>query len=115
MDATTYAPAAMPIERQVPAVDWLGSIYSPVARALRLVTAIRPVAAAPAVAVGTADVRDLLDAAGPLAIADIAGGLDISVKAASARVAAMLYCGCLRADEWGRYCLSEGCREQQAA
>ena len=110
MQVATYAPVAMPIERQGSPIDWIGSVYTPVARALRAVTGIRPIPA-PVVSVNMAIVRDLLDAAGPLTIADIAGGLDVSVKSASGRVAAMLYCGCLRADEWGRYRLSERCRE----
>ena len=111
MYATTYAPAAVPMERQAPNIDWIGSVYTPVARALRAVTAIRPAAPSPAIAAEIAAVRDLLDAAGPLTMADIAGGLDITVKAASARVAALLYCGCLRPDEWGRFRVTEGCRD----
>lgn len=51
---------------------------------------------------GVADVRDLLEAAGPLDISDIAGGLDLPVAAVVGTVAWMLARGELRRDEWER-------------
>ena len=51
----------------------------------------------------TADVCDLIDAAGPLSLCDIAGGLDIHVAQASRVVRTMVADACLREDEWGRF------------
>jgi hypothetical protein len=50
-------------------------------------------------------VRSLIDAAGPLSLGDIAGGLGIAVAAASTTVDRMLAAGCLRQDEWERHTL----------
>jgi hypothetical protein len=75
----------------------------------------RPLAwqAAPATtdvpAVSTADVQDLIDAAGPLALRDIAGGLDCAVRDAATRVQQLLEQGCLRRDEFRRYRLVGAC------
>jgi hypothetical protein len=56
------------------------------------------------------EVRELIDAAGPLTICDIAGGLAVSVRAAVPAVRRMLSSGCLRRDEFDRYRLWGGCR-----
>ena len=53
--------------------------------------------------VGVSDVSDLLDAAGPLSLSDIAGGLAVPLSAAAARVRQMVLAGQLRRDEFGRY------------
>lgn len=52
--------------------------------------------------VAPGDVRALLHAAGSLSIADIAGGLDVTVVTAQATVSWMLSRGELRLDEWNR-------------
>ena len=54
-------------------------------------------------AITAADVQDLLEAAGPLSLRDIAGGLQVSEREAEVRVASMVAAGALGADEWGRY------------
>lgn len=61
----------------------------------------RPAVAAPR-GVAPVDVSDLLDAAGSLSIADIAGGLDATLAAVEATVAWMVSRGDLRRDEWDR-------------
>ena len=50
-----------------------------------------------------AEICDLIEAAGPLALWDIAGGLDVPVAAATVVVQSMVSGGCLREDEWGRF------------
>jgi len=52
-----------------------------------------------------ADVRDLIDAAGPLAPRDVAAGLGAPSPATRGVVAWMLRHGRLREDEWGRVAL----------
>jgi hypothetical protein len=59
-------------------------------------------------------VSDLIAAAGPLSARDIAGGLDVSLFEALARVRAMVAGGGLRQDEWGRYCLSGALADEGA-
>ncbi len=48
------------------------------------------------------DVRELLEAAGALTIADIAGGLDVTLAAVQTTIAWMVSRGDLRTDEWNR-------------
>jgi hypothetical protein len=59
--------------------------------------------AAPHEPVRAAEVRDLIAAAGPLSVHDIAGGLAISERCAAARIRQMVNSGHLREDEFGRY------------
>jgi hypothetical protein len=59
---------------------------------------------------GGDDVRDLIEAAGPLVLDDIAGGLDVSLPEASLRVHTLVAGGCLQQDEWDRYRLAGSCR-----
>jgi len=54
-------------------------------------------------AISMDDVCDLIDAAGPLTIRDIAGGLAVSVHVVVARVRQMVRGGALKRDEFGRY------------
>jgi hypothetical protein len=61
-------------------------------------------------AIAVSDVCDLIDAAGPLSLRDIAGGLDVSLHQASTVVGSMLEHDCLRQDEWERHRLSGACR-----
>ena len=49
------------------------------------------------------EVCELLDAAGALFLADIAGGLDVRLDDVVSVVRAMVADGALREDEWGRY------------
>lgn len=56
------------------------------------------------------DVCELLDAAGPLPLRDIAGGLDVSIAGAAALVQRMVNFGYLRQDEWSRYRAAGDCR-----
>jgi hypothetical protein len=56
------------------------------------------------------DVCELLDAAGALALRDIAGGLGVSTAGASTLVRRMVNFGYLREDEWSRYRLAGDCR-----
>ena len=58
----------------------------------------------------SSDVRDLIDAAGPLSLRDIAGGLDVSNYQAAALVHSMIEHNCLRQDEWERFRLPSACR-----
>jgi hypothetical protein len=51
-------------------------------------------------------VCDLIAAAGPLTANDIAGGLDVTVGAATRHVQSLVAAGSLREDEFGRYSLS---------
>jgi hypothetical protein len=53
--------------------------------------------------VSTSDVRDLIDAAGPLTLRDIAGGLDVPERRAARVVATMTKGDRLQQDEWGRW------------
>jgi len=53
------------------------------------------------------EVRDLIAAAGPLTLCDIAGGLSASAAAAATCVRRMLRARQLRRDEFGRYQLRE--------
>lgn len=57
------------------------------------------------------DVIALLDAAGPLPIAHIAGALDVTECAAAGTVRQMIARRCLRSDEWRRYRLAGACAE----
>jgi len=108
MYATTYAPASQAI---IPASDWIANLYAPVARAVgrRSATAVDDRMAA----ARARQLRDLLFAAGPLTIADIAGGLAVTVHEASLAVAALRSrdCLCQDVDEWGRYRLASTCQE----
>jgi DNA-binding IclR family transcriptional regulator len=54
-------------------------------------------------------IRDLLDAAGPLTVAHIAGGLNLTLREASQAVHSMVKEGCLGRDEWRRYRLTDVC------
>ena len=62
----------------------------------------------PAVSPGA--VRDLLDAAGPLSLRDIAAGLGVPMQRASHIVSWMLDHDCLRQDEWRRHTV-RGCAD----
>ena len=53
--------------------------------------------------VAPTDISDLIDAAGPLTLSDIAGGLAAPVGCAVARVRQMVRAGRLHRDEFGRY------------
>ena len=77
--------------------------YTPVVQVVRVVSA--PGRAARTITIE--DVEDLLAAAGPLTILDIAGGLDVSLREASMLVGKLQYAGCVQEeeDEWGRYTL----------
>ena len=55
-----------------------------------------------------ADICDLIEAAGPLALCDIAGGLDVPVAVASPVVQSMIADACVREDEWGRFAMRRG-------
>ena len=59
--------------------------------------------AEPECSVSADDVCDLIAAAGPLTVADIAGGLDVPVRRAAARVRQMLGRTLLKEDEFARY------------
>jgi hypothetical protein len=59
------------------------------------------------------DVRDLIDAAGPLSLRDIAGGLDVSTHEASTVVRSMIEHHSLSQDEWERYRLPSAYRHQR--
>ncbi len=61
-------------------------------------------------AIAVSDVCDLIDAAGPLSLRDMAGGLDVSLHQASTVVGWMLDHDCLRQDEWEQHRLSGACR-----
>ena len=63
-----------------------------------------PAAVAPAISVD--DVRDLLDAAGPLTLRDIAGGLAVPARRVAGRIRQMLADCALKQDEFGRYRLT---------
>jgi hypothetical protein len=71
---------------------------------------IRNDAIATTSSVTEAEVCDLIEAAGPLGLRDIAGGLDASIRAVAARVRRMLRNGTLKQDEWARYRLWGECR-----
>jgi hypothetical protein len=60
-------------------------------------------------AVSIDDICDLLDAAGPLTVRDIAGGLNVTIRQASACVQRMVLSHCLRRDEFRRYRRGETC------
>ena len=55
------------------------------------------------------EVCDLIAAAGPLTVCDIAGGLAVSVRQASASVRLMAENGSLQRDEFRRYRLTGTC------
>lgn len=55
------------------------------------------------VTVAASEISDLIDAAGPLTISDIAAGLATPVCTAVARVRPMVRAGQLSRDEFGRY------------
>ncbi len=57
----------------------------------------------------TDEVCDLIDAAGPLTVRDIAGGLDVPLRQASASVHRLAQRNCLKQDEFRRYRLSGPC------
>lgn len=69
-----------------------------------LTVPVRPVAV-PQRRAAAGDVRDLIDAAGPLSLRDIAGGTGIAPHEAAQIVAHMVAHGVLRRDEWGRHSL----------
>jgi hypothetical protein len=56
-----------------------------------------------AASISVREVRDLIDAAGPLTLRDIACGLAVPVRRAAARVRQMVGAGALSRDEFGRY------------
>jgi hypothetical protein len=51
-------------------------------------------------------VRDLLEAAGPLDVTNIAGGLGWAIDETTDAVGSLVAGGRLRADEWDRYGLA---------
>jgi hypothetical protein len=55
--------------------------------------------------VSTAEVAELIEAAGPLSVRDIAGGLGVTVSAALGAVRQMVERHRLREDEWDRFSL----------
>jgi hypothetical protein len=59
---------------------------------------------------GASDVRDLIAAAGPLSLRDIAGGLGVSTSEATALLRSMVEHDGLRQDEWARYRLPTATR-----
>ena len=59
--------------------------------------------------VSAEEVESLIQAAGPLSVRDIAGGLGVTVAAALSAVRGMIVGDCLRQDEWGRLSLAPGC------
>jgi hypothetical protein len=65
--------------------------------------------------IGAADVLGLLEAAGPLTTADIAGGLGVSEREAASVVRVMLDRDWLRPDEWGRLGVGRGAPATLAA
>ncbi|MBI5288622.1 MAG: hypothetical protein HY873_06585 [Chloroflexi bacterium] len=67
------------------------------------ITVVYPDTPGPNPRLSSHDVRDLIDAAGPLSLRDIAGGLDAPLARVAGLVARMLAQGCLRQDEWGRH------------
>jgi hypothetical protein len=66
----------------------------------------------PAAGVAAAEVCDLIEAAGPLTVRDIAGGLAVSVRQASASVQLMVRRNCLKQDEFRRYRLCGTCTDR---
>ena len=52
--------------------------------------------------VSASDVRDLIEAAGPLSMRDIAGGLGVTEREAASVIRWMADAGELKQDEWGR-------------
>jgi hypothetical protein len=54
-------------------------------------------------------VCDLIEAAGPLTVRDIAGGLDVPLRQASASVHRLARSNCLKQDEFRRYRLTRNC------
>ena len=69
------------------------------------VNAFRPSArraVRPSTGLTTDTVADLLRAAGPLSVEDIAGGLGVSIREAQAVVWRMVDDDCVRPDEWQR-------------
>ena len=66
------------------------------------VTQARSVRAVTSRGVSPDDVRELIDAAGPLALRDVAAGLGVPAHRAAAVVGWMLDHDCLRQDEWRR-------------
>jgi DNA-binding IclR family transcriptional regulator len=58
------------------------------------------------------EVCELIAAAGPLTVADIAGGLDAPAGQVAAYVQSMVGHGDLQEDEFGRYVLRGHCLEQ---
>ena len=59
-----------------------------------------------AVTVSVDEVADLIAAAGPLTLCDIAGGLAVPARRAAARVRQMVADRALKRDEFGRYRLA---------
>jgi hypothetical protein len=81
-----------------------GTTYMP-ASLEATVTVIRPSArraASPREDLTTDSVADLLRAAGPLSVEDIAGGLGVPVREAEGVVRTMVADDCVRPDEWQR-------------
>jgi hypothetical protein len=64
-----------------------------------------------AVGPSISDVCALIDAAGPLTLRDLAGGLNVPLRQASQLVVSMLDSDCLKQDEWARYRLWGSCRD----
>jgi hypothetical protein len=61
--------------------------------------------------VDSVEVVELIEAAGPLTLQDIAGGLDVSLGQASVVVQTMLDRNCLKQDEWERHRIWGECRD----
>jgi hypothetical protein len=61
------------------------------------------VPAAVAGLVSVDDVCDLIEAAGPLTLCDIAGGLDVPARRVVARIRRLVAARLLKRDEFGRY------------
>ena len=104
MNTTQYAPAAVAIDRPNTGVDWIDGAYAPAIQVVRAATT-EPERERATID----DVEDLLAAAGPLTMLDIAGALDVSLTEASVLVGTLQYAGCIREDEdeWGRYALAD--------
>ena len=96
-------PAANGVMPPIQLAGGPASYYAPVA-------VDAPVATARTASVSVDRVRELLDAAGPLSLRDIAGGLNVAVRDAATVVRWMLDRGWLVHDEWERHRLSGPCR-----
>ena len=106
MNAMRYAPTTTteaPMRTPVSTGHTTSSAHA------RLQTPKPPTAAPAAVSASTDDVLALIDAAGPLTLKDIAGGLNVSLRYASSLVRRLAAGGCLGLDEWDRHRVRGGC------